>query len=638
VNIKNYALLLALFISVSFHGQSQSLRGMYINNFDEILGNTQKEDSLLMYMQDSSFNYMALYNLSSLDYTNAADMNMLSAFILKARQTYQIPYVGAVGETLPFFTDNIKSYNNSRANQDEKLNVFNLEFEFWTTSSVEPGGYYCVKYLQQAGCSCDTAGAFNHYIRMLHSIDSLAATQGAISETYIGWFNEGQGREIQSSGVDRILLHAYRVDNSSVWGYSRTRMSYLAANNQMVNVAPIFSSEPIFMGPWLADHSLEDAFDKYETDFNADNASWKPYINLLGFQWFDWGYMPRTNSAGGNAPSISASGSTSFCPGGLVTLTATVGSSYLWNNGATTRSINVSGAGNYQCNVTQGGITQTSNTISVTVYNAPTVSVIVNVPVNSTVPLSSNAVAGSGNISSYQWELNSSNITGASTSEYVAVQSGDYSLVTTNSYGCSSSSTAAAVVVPVSSCMLVVPDGVYHDNLTAASATIHWDPLGTTDSIIIRYKVESFSTYTYIRLANTGQVSYQLEGLIPATEYSWRVKTVCGSSSGNYSTKKYFTTSAPTGVTETALQKHTDVMVYPNPATTSVHIAITCNQQTHADLVLTDVTGKTISDEHHLLEYGNTLIETDVSRFSKGIYILSLRTETENITRRISIE
>jgi len=48
-----------------------------------------------------------------------------------------------------------------------------------------------------------------------------------------------------------------------------------------------------------------------------------------------------------NAPSIATSGPTTFCSGGTVTLTASTGSAYLWSNGATTQSINVSIAGTY---------------------------------------------------------------------------------------------------------------------------------------------------------------------------------------------------------------------------------------------------------------------------------------------------
>jgi len=51
-------------------------------------------------------------------------------------------------------------------------------------------------------------------------------------------------------------------------------------------------------------------------------------------------------------PTISASGPTTFCIGGSVTLTSSAGTSYLWSTGAATQSINVSTAGSYTVRVT----------------------------------------------------------------------------------------------------------------------------------------------------------------------------------------------------------------------------------------------------------------------------------------------
>jgi hypothetical protein len=54
-------------------------------------------------------------------------------------------------------------------------------------------------------------------------------------------------------------------------------------------------------------------------------------------------------------PTIAAGGPTTFCAGGSVTLTSSPGTSYLWSNGATTRSINVTTSGSYTVRVTNSG-------------------------------------------------------------------------------------------------------------------------------------------------------------------------------------------------------------------------------------------------------------------------------------------
>ena len=411
-----------LLLSAEARSQAPAFRGIYLDGFRNILGNTVKEDSVLQYASDSSFNYIALYDLQTINFNNSTSVNQLASFIRKARETYGIASIGAVGESYTTFLNKIAPYNNSRTNVNEKFNVFNLEFEFWTTSSVNPGGAYCTAYLQPNGCSCDSSGGFKFFISNMHLIDSLATTQGAISETYVGWFNQGQGSQIQRN-VNRILLHAYRTDPSSVYGYSKTRLQYLASNNSVVNVAPIFSNESIFMGPWLNTHQQSEAFTKYKSDFQADNSSFVQYINMLGYQWFDYGYMPKPAPGTGTTtstftPTITALGATTFCQGESVTLTAGGGTGYQWSNGATTSSITVNNPGNYNCRVTNNGSSQYTPDIIVTVNASPTVTITQGTLTNNQIPITSNADPMVGTVQGYQWKLNSGNICKESTTTW----------------------------------------------------------------------------------------------------------------------------------------------------------------------------------------------------------------------------
>jgi hypothetical protein len=74
---------------------------------------------------------------------------------------------------------------------------------------------------------------------------------------------------------------------------------------------------------------------------------------------------------------ISASGATTFCEGSSVTLTAPVGYTYLWNNGAITRSIIVASSGSFNVTITnESGCSATSAYTFVTVQSLPPVPVI----------------------------------------------------------------------------------------------------------------------------------------------------------------------------------------------------------------------------------------------------------------------
>lgn len=75
---------------------------------------------------------------------------------------------------------------------------------------------------------------------------------------------------------------------------------------------------------------------------------------------------------------ISAAGNTSFCDGGNVSLSAdSVFNSYLWSNSQATNSITVTQTGNYTLTGTDAnGCQYTSNTIAVTVFENPAVSLV----------------------------------------------------------------------------------------------------------------------------------------------------------------------------------------------------------------------------------------------------------------------
>lgn len=74
-------------------------------------------------------------------------------------------------------------------------------------------------------------------------------------------------------------------------------------------------------------------------------------------------------------PSIFFSGSPSFCQGQSTTITASGGNSYLWNTGANTPTITVSTPGVYHVNVTNSQNCMRSDSVVVTMWENPTVSI-----------------------------------------------------------------------------------------------------------------------------------------------------------------------------------------------------------------------------------------------------------------------
>ena len=153
-------------------------------------------------------------------------------------------------------------------------------------------------------------------------------------------------------------------------------------------------------------------------------------------------------------PTISASGSTSFCPGGSVTLTSSESSGNVWSTTETTSSINVTTSGAYSVTFTDvNGCSATSNPITVNVYANPAV------PTISSSGPTTFCSGGSVDLTSSQPISNVWSTT--ATSQTVTVNStGSYTVTYTNSDGCSATSLPVNVVVNANpSAPTITPSG-----------------------------------------------------------------------------------------------------------------------------------------------------------------------------------
>jgi hypothetical protein len=133
------------------------------------------------------------------------------------------------------------------------------------------------------------------------------------------------------------------------------------------------------------------------------------------------------------APTISASGTTTFCQGGSVVLTASgVSGVYHWDTGDSTNSITVNSSGNYTAYVSNNGCIGLSQPKVVTVNPNPDSSITVLVV---TICNGGTALLNAAPNLNYSWN------TGEHSQSITITQSGYYSLNVSNSYGCTADST-----------------------------------------------------------------------------------------------------------------------------------------------------------------------------------------------------
>ena len=153
-------------------------------------------------------------------------------------------------------------------------------------------------------------------------------------------------------------------------------------------------------------------------------------------------------------PTVGLSGLSAICPGNTLTLNAGSGyASYLWKlngtaiAGATSQTLAVSTAGSYTVTVTAGaGCTATSAPVLTTIAPVPvaTITVAGSSTACAGTPVQLNGTPGQ---TTYQWNLNGTAITGATTASYNATQTGAYTLTVSNASLCTATSAATTVTI-----------------------------------------------------------------------------------------------------------------------------------------------------------------------------------------------
>ena len=172
--------------------------------------------------------------------------------------------------------------------------------------------------------------------------------------------------------------------------------------------------------------TTEDAFTVTVTNINGCSGSTSVYTSFL------------------SAPSPSISGGSSFCPGGVVILTANEGyTSYLWSTGATTSTVSVNSANTYTVTVTaDNGCTGSASKI---ITQAPPLTPIISGTLSFCGGSTTTLDAGVG-YESYLWS------TGSTSRSILVSTAGTFEVTVTTANGCSglaSATTTATGSVPV---------------------------------------------------------------------------------------------------------------------------------------------------------------------------------------------
>lgn len=276
-------------------------RTLYVDNFNEILGSPSKEDKLLLFAQKNNFKVLILYELNKVNkritLSDPRNNNILAEFIQKAKQKYQIKKIGASGESADFFVKIINVYNNSRQKSSEKFDIYNLEYEYWSSKASGIDGYYCVNYLEENGLPCGRESSFKFFITNLKQLKNLSKGKSHKVEVdaYVGYYTQNEITEI-AKNCDRLIIQAFGKDPKFCFASTRTNLEYIYNANSTIKTTILFSTTMENLGYWLKFDSLDKGESLFFTEMNSKNNQLKKKLNIEGFTYHTYTFLEKSVS------------------------------------------------------------------------------------------------------------------------------------------------------------------------------------------------------------------------------------------------------------------------------------------------------------------------------------------------------
>ncbi|NDF97605.1 MAG: hypothetical protein EB101_01465 [Chitinophagia bacterium] len=306
------------------------------------------------------------------------------------------------------------------------------------------------------------------------------------------------------------------------------------------------------------------------------------------------------------AASITASGPTSFCQGGSVTLSANSGTSYLWSTGQTGSSINVNTSASVSVTVTTGSCVSTSATTVVTAHPLPIASIT---PLTSTRVCDGDRVllaASAG--STWSWS------NGATTQSVLVGTGGNYIVTVTNNFGCSAVSAPVAVTIepnPVATLQATPYSKVMPGLQTAINATV--TPAGSY-------------TYTWFLNNNTllGETSGSVDSIgwkHPSGSYKLRIQN-------NPPRLPCANTSEVLVIGDSVTTK---LFIFPSPNNGLFKVSYYSAVATTYSLQVFDTRGSMVFSKQLPATSGYPLLEVDLRAAQGGLYVVRLVSASDRV-------
>ncbi|RYD83606.1 MAG: T9SS type A sorting domain-containing protein [Sphingobacteriales bacterium] len=310
-------------------------------------------------------------------------------------------------------------------------------------------------------------------------------------------------------------------------------------------------------------------------------------------------------------PLVTASGPTSFCKGGKITLSAPNATFYMWSTGATTQTIDVTESGNYTVTVKNAnGCQSTSAATTVEVGDAPKPTI--NMAGATNICPGDSLVLTSSVADDYMWS------NGATTRSITVKTAGTYFVTATNANPCNGTGKSSEVVVNVNTAPVAngsaesrIGNVVKFVNASTSATSYLWDFGDSTSS------TSANPSHAY---ANDGDYKVTL------TAYNATCKNTFS-----------FNTRVFVGIEEK--KAFTGINLFPNPAKGESNLEVNLLVETQVLVRLTDITGKVIETIYNgKAQTGTNRYKINVSQLNAGLYFVNISTGNTNKTIKLIVQ
>ncbi|MEI6947913.1 M12 family metallo-peptidase [Paraflavisolibacter sp. H34] len=329
------------------------------------------------------------------------------------------------------------------------------------------------------------------------------------------------------------------------------------------------------------------------------------------------------------AAAVTAAGPAAFCEGGSVVLTATAGSGYTYQwykdnvflDGATAASYTAAAAGAYRVQVTEGGCSNNSPSQAVTVWPRPEVRVSPDKVILHKYASQTLTVSGAETVT---WSALPGLISSSGKTAIVRpLTTTVYNVEGVDAKGCRNTASAEVTVV---GCGEIKTPAV--TLLTPSRVAVQWtNPEGTSGDTL-QYRVVGSEAWTSVYVPGA---AYELSGLLPGTQYEYRVVPLCTGST-------VFLPSAVERFQTSALSAGTYMQLSPNPAYTQTRLEVIYAKAFTLVVRVFNSNGQLVLPVlQQTRPGGQALVTLDVSTLTSGVYLVNVLLNGQSQTLRMVV-